>query len=110
MLSIVMLIVAGVGSLILSTPLALLAIRRHARIGQALHRTALLASAVNGLVQGLALGGLGFLFAAGIGDENAGEIVVLLAGGGLVAGAVLAFPLSYLLILVGCRVYPRRAS
>jgi hypothetical protein len=49
------------------------------------------------------------VFAAGFGDENAGEALISLATGGSIGGEGVALPVSCLLIIAGRAIVERRA-
>jgi hypothetical protein len=105
-----MILVLLLVSLMLSTPLALVAGWRYIKTRRSVHKTALIFSALNAVGQGLSVGMLGFVFVAGIGDEQAGEALVPLVAGGFIGGVIIAFLPSYLLILLTCKIGDRLAS
>lgn len=97
-------------SLLLSTPFGAIAIWHYAKTRRYLHLRALLTSLLNGLGQGLLLGVGGFALGASVPGEDAGTAAVFLGAVGLVVAGSAAFVLSYLLIVVGCKMVGRRSQ
>ena len=98
---------AGV-ALVLSAPLGALAIWHYSRTRRHLHLRSFLVSALNGAGQGLAAGVAGVVLGASVQDESAGEASLALGIIFLIVAGGLGFAMSYLLVLVGCKIAARK--
>jgi hypothetical protein len=97
----IVLFVGGVCSA-LSLPFILHGSRRAKTTGVSVRRALGYALAAWG-VNTVLLGGAGFVFGAGIGDERAGEIAIMLFAVGVVFGFVFGGVVTFVLIVVAAR-------